>query len=88
MDFINKGFSSFLIVALVFLAISFLINLLPVILIAAAGIWGISYTVRRIKLFTNKRKSVFKHGSDEVEVVNDMDLSQRNIIDVDYTEVK
>lgn len=88
MDFINRGFSSILIIAFIFIAILFLINILPVILLIGAGIWGISYVYKKTRAFVNNKKNIFKNEIEEVEIINNMDFSESNVIDVEYTEVK
>jgi hypothetical protein len=90
MDFINKGIPSFLVIALIFIAVIFVINILPFILIAAAGIWAVTYAVKKIKLWRND-KSVRYSSKSNVEVVKNSyeeDFSEKNIVDVEYTEVK
>jgi hypothetical protein len=88
MDFINRGFSSLLIIAFVFIAVLFLINMLPVILLIGGGIWGISYAYKKLKALYNNKKGVFNNQSEDAEIINNMDSPKSNIIDVDYTEVK
>jgi hypothetical protein len=88
MDFINRGFSSILIIAFIFIAILFLINILPVILLIGAGIWGISYVYKKITAFLKSKDDIFSNETEDVEIINNMDFSESNVIDVDYTEVK
>jgi hypothetical protein len=88
MDFINRGFSSILIIAFIFIAIVFLINILPVILLIGAGIWGISYVYKKIKAFLKSKDDIFNNKTEDVEIINNIDFSESNVIDVDYTEVK
>ena len=90
MDFINRGFSSILVLALVFVGIVFLINVLPVILVIGAGVWGISYLVKAIKNWNANRNGVFKGKADDIEIIKNEtseDFSKANVIDVDYTDV-
>lgn len=86
MDFVNKGFSSIVIMALVFLGAVVLINILPIILIGAAGIWGISWIVRKARKMM-LRKNMFNNESEDIEIITDYDNRAKTIIDVEYTEL-
>jgi hypothetical protein len=91
MDFINRGVSGVLIFALLFLGIAFLINILPVLLLIGAGVWGTSYLIKRIKSWNKTRENIFKGKKDNVEIVKNSfgdNFSNENVIDVEYTEVK
>ncbi|MDP4143508.1 MAG: hypothetical protein Q8936_03365 [Bacillota bacterium] len=91
MDFINKRFNGVFIISLavvLFLAAGYLvINLLPVILVAVAAIWGIN-AIR--KWINNRKKSSnnVEYMKTETSPKQDFDFSDGPIIDVDYTEVK
>jgi hypothetical protein len=87
MDFVNRGFSSIIILAVVFLAVVVLINILPIVLIGAAGIWGISWIVKKIRK-VNLRNSIFRNKAQDIEIITDSDIAEKTIIDVDYTEIK
>ncbi|MCM0649892.1 hypothetical protein NBE98_16110 [Clostridium swellfunianum] len=88
MELLNRGFSNLLVAVLIFAALAFFINILPVIVVIGISIWGISYVYKKVKAYFIGRKSVFRKSKDEVEIINNMDLSESNIIDVDYTEVE
>lgn len=87
MDFVNKGFSSLITVALMIITIVFLFNILPIVLIAIAGIWGISWIVKKVKAFI-KTKKVLNNKFEDIEVVSEFDTSEKTVIDVEYTEIK
>lgn len=94
MDFINRGISSFLIIMLVFAGISLILNILPIVILVGAGVWGISYGVKAFKSWNDSRKRVFKGKAARFEKAETMetDFSEnfdtKNAIDVEYTEVK
>jgi hypothetical protein len=94
MDFINRGFSSILFIALSFIAILFLINVLPIVLLVGAGVWGISYIVKAIRRWNNNRTNIFKRKASKFEKVEAIqkdfseNINLENVVDVDYTEVK
>lgn len=94
MDFINRGFSSLLIIALMFIIISAILNILPVILAAGAVVWAVSYVIKAFKKWNSIKSKVFKGGAAKAEKVETMkaDFSEsfdtKNAIDVEYTEVK
>jgi hypothetical protein len=88
MDFINRGFSNVLTIALIFLTISFLINILPIALLVGAGVWVISYVVKKARKLLQNGKNIFGNKHDNVEVIYKNEFSSNNIIDVEFTEVK
>lgn len=94
MDFVNRGFSVFLVIALGFLAITFLVNMLPVILLIGAGIWGVRYMVKAFRKWKFSRGKVFNRKIARFEKVEVMEkdfsenLTEENVIDVEYTEVR
>lgn len=94
MDFINRGISSFLIIALFFIVISLLLNILPAVILIGAGVWGISYAVKAFRKWNGSREKVFKSkasGFEKVETDSgnfSESFDTKNAIDVDYTEVK
>lgn len=94
MDSINRGFSSLLIIVLIFAAMALVLNILPVILLIAAGVWGITYSVRAFKKWNSNRDKVFNRKSPGVEKVETMEgafsdsFNTENAIDVEFTEVK
>jgi sensor histidine kinase YesM len=86
MDFVNKGFSSIIIMALVFFGAVVLINILPILLIGAAGIWGISWIVRKVRKMM-LRKNMFSNKAEDIEINTDYNTEEKTIIDVEYTEL-
>lgn len=88
MELLNRGFSNLLVAVLIFAALAFFINILPVIVVIGASVWGISYVYKKAKGYFIGIKSGFRKSKYEVEIMNNMDLSEINIIDVDYTEVE
>lgn len=91
MYFVNRGNSSFLLLAIVVLGFFFLINFLPIILLAGVVIWALSYGYKKLKKwnYTNGTKVKTKaHTFEESKEEDFKDISNVNIIDVEYTEVK
>lgn len=91
MYFINRGNSSFLILAIVVLAFLFLINFLPYILLAGGVIWAISYVYKKIRNFNLNSESKVKMGKSNFNKGKEEDFKNFNnekVIDVEYTEVK
>lgn len=94
MYFVNRGSSSF-ISSIIFIGVFsiialLLVNLFPVLLIAGVGIYGITKGVKLFKRW--KSKNSYKMNSkDNVEIIDEkdfFDMTDKNIIDVEYTEVK
>lgn len=88
MFFINRGNSSFLILALVILVFLVLINFLPYILLIGGIMWIANYVYKKFKN-RNLRKDTkvdVKKGSFDTSK-ND-EFKTANVIDVEYTEVK
>ncbi|MCM8711998.1 hypothetical protein M2651_13440 [Clostridium sp. SYSU_GA19001] len=94
MDFVNKGLSSFWIIILSFIGIFFLINILPVIILITAGVWGVSYVIKATRKWHINRKNFFKGEAEKSEKVETIkqDFSEGfttgKVIDVEYTEIK
>lgn len=91
MFFINRGNSSFLILAVVILVVLVLINFLPYILLVGGIIWSINYVYKKFKNRNLSRDPnvEVKKGSFESSMKEDFkDFNKPNIVDVDYTEVK
>ncbi|PRR80139.1 hypothetical protein CLLI_05230 [Clostridium liquoris] len=89
MDFVNKNFFKGLIPIAIIIILGYLfITILPVIIVGGLSIWGISYLIKKIKLW----KSTAKWGAhkENIEVVNKEhdDFPQGEIIDVEFREVK
>ncbi len=87
MDFINRGFSSLLTIALVVIAIYFLINILPVALVIGAGVWGISYVVKKFRNLIKSKRNNFNNRYDDIEIKSSQSFSSNDVIDVEYTEI-
>lgn len=92
MDFVNKNFSNFfktlMPIAIVFVLCYLFITLVPVIIIGGISIWGISYLIKKIKLWKSNIK--WRNSKEDVEIVNKVqdDFPQGEIIDVEFREVK
>ena len=93
MDFINKGLSSILNVlfygAIFFLVIYLLFSIVPIILVALAVIWAIIKIVKKITSWGSKSGS--SKEEDNIEIIKNVSsegLSNREVIDVDYREVR
>lgn len=94
MYFVNRGSSSFIssiiYVALFALAAMLFINLFPILLVAGVCIYGITKGVKLFKQW--KSKSSYKMNSKaNVEIVDEkeyFDMTDKNIVDVEYTEIK
>lgn len=88
MYFANRGLSSFWVIGLVLMAVILFINIIPPLLIIGAGVWSVTYIVKKIKNRYFKSSSDSKDGSsDDVTDIN-TNFSNANVIDVDYTEIK
>ena len=94
MDTINKRFSSMLsiifYVAIVLVVIYFFVQLLPFILLLGILGWIGFKGVRIIKNWNSKRKNGgnIVNNADITEDNDLDDLSNKKVIDVDYTDVK
>jgi len=94
MDFINKRFSSVLSIifysVVVMVVIYFFIQILPFVLLALVIGWFSIKGVRTFKAWNNKRKNGGNIVSnvDIIEEDDSDDLSNKEVIDVDYTDVK
>lgn len=94
MDFINKRFSSFLGVifyaVIVIVVIRFFIYMLPFVMIVSLVGWLSIKGFRIIKNWNSKRKNGgnIVNNVDIIEKDDLDDLSNKKIIDVDYTDVK
>ena len=94
MDFINKRFSSLLFVifyvVIVIVVIRFFIYILPFIIIASLVGWLSIKGIKIIKNWNSKRKNGGNvvNNADIIEKDDLDDLSNKNVIDVDYTDVK
>jgi len=89
MDFINKGLSSILNVlfygAIFFLVIYLLFSIVPIILVALAVIWAIIKIVKKITSWGSSKEE------DNIEIIKNVTsegLSNGEVIDVDYREVR
>lgn len=97
MDFANKNFTSFLKIifyaAIIIAGVFLFLNLLPIILLAAAVIVLFVWGNRKFKNYKEKAK-VRKSNSAENENTSTgidssiFDIQGKNIIDVEYSEVK
>lgn len=94
MYFVNRGSSSFISTIIfvgLFLGAAFLfVNLLPVLLVAGISIYAITKGIKMFKQWTSKR-SYKMSSKDNVEIFSegqDFDMTNKNIIDVEYTDVK
>lgn len=83
---------SFLLIPILIIAIYLFLNFLPVILIAGVIIWAAVKGIHVAKNYFNKeRKVTYSKINDDVEVAenNDpFDFSNKNVIDVEYTDAK
>lgn len=94
MDFINKGLSSILNIlfygVIFFLVIYLLFHIVPIILVVLAVAWLVIKGVKKVKGWDSRRNGSSK-GKDSIEIINDVtseDLSNREVVDVDYREVR
>lgn len=87
MYFLNRGNSSFLLLAIVVLGFFFLINFLPYILLIGAVIWAISHSYKKIKQ-RDFKSSKIKTNKSTFNKSKEEDFNNGNVIDVEYTEVK
>lgn len=96
MDFINKGFSSvfniMLVVGIFFAVIFLFFNLLPFIIVAGLVIWAVVKSIKLLRKWTNNYKNMDNsktyNNAETVKNNDEFDLSNHNVIDVDYIEVK
>lgn len=88
MYFVNRGNSSFLLLAIVVLGFIFLINFLPYILLIGAIVWSINYGHKKIKKWNFKSEPKVKSNKSSFNKSQREDFNNGNVIDVEYTEVK
>jgi len=94
MDFINKGLSSILnlmFYGVIFLLVIYLLfNIVPLIFVALVVTWAVIKGIKKIKIWSSRRKGESKVG-DSIEIIKNVtpeDFADREIIDVDYREVR
>lgn len=92
MDFVNRSFSNFfrglLPIVIIFVIGYLFITAIPVIIIGGLSIWGISYLIKKIKLWKSNVK--WGKSKEDIEIVDKVqdDFPQGEIIDVEFREVK
>lgn len=91
MYFVNRGYSSFLILAAILLGVFLLFQFLPFIILAVAIGAAIRYSYRYLKTWNLNRGSKVKtEKGDSFSEQNgeNYEFNNSNVIDVEYTEVK
>lgn len=90
MEFINRNFSSLIrnifIAAIIFVLGYLALNILPILLLIAGTVWGISWIVRKVKKLSTQKRAF--NSVERVENADIFDMDKTNIIDVEYTDVE
>ena len=92
MDFINKGLTSILNImfygALVILVIYLFFNIVPILLVGLVITWAVIKGFKKVKNWNSNRKTKV---DDNIEIINKFtseDISNKEVIDVEYREVR
>ena len=93
MNFINKGLSSILNVifyGVIFLLVIYLLfNIVPIILVVLVVTWAVIKAIKMVKTWGSRKGN--SKVEDNIEVIKNVaseELPNREVIDVDYREVR
>ncbi len=91
MDFINRNFSGMFKIIIIIAAVLIFIRIFPLLIVAGVVAWGGIKLVNYIKSYKgikiSKREKV-NTKTEAYEQQNYYDFSNKNVVDVEYEEVK
>lgn len=89
MDFVNSNLSGVFKIIVAMLVISILIRIIPLLIIPAIAVWGGYKGIRYFNNCKNRKIHKKEKATEYVHVEKEFfDLSDKNIVDVEYEEVR